>query len=82
MPGVRVENGAIIGTNSLITKNVGPYEIWGGNPARLIRKRFSDEIIDCLQEIQWWNWDIKKITENIDILLGKDLEKLRQLSEI
>ncbi len=81
MPGVKIANGAIIGTNSLVTKNIGPYEIWGGNPARLIRKRFSDEIIEYLEKIQWWNWDIKQIAENVDVLIGKDLEKLRELAQ-
>ncbi|MBQ3564661.1 MAG: CatB-related O-acetyltransferase [Alphaproteobacteria bacterium] len=81
MPGVRISDGAIIGTNSLVTKNVGPYEVWGGNPAHLIRKRFSDEVIDCLEKIQWWNWDIKKIAENVDVLIGKDLEKLKTLAD-
>ena len=80
MPGVKVADGAIIGTNSLVTKNIGPYEVWGGNPARLIRKRFSDEIIEYLEKIQWWNWDIKKIAENVDVLIGKDLEKLKKIA--
>lgn len=77
MPGVMVDNGAIIGTNALVTKNVGPYEIWGGNPARLIRKRFSDDVIEGLQQVQWWNWDIKKIVENVDIILGCNIERLK-----
>lgn len=81
MPGVKVGNGAIIGTKSLVTKNIGPYEIWGGNPAKLIRKRFSDEIIECLEQIQWWNWSIEKITNNIDALIGNDIDKLKALVE-
>lgn len=79
MPGVQVGDGAIIGTNSLVTKNVGPYEIWGGNPARLIRKRFSDEVIDTLLQTQWWNWSIEKIVENVDVLISDNIEKLRKL---
>lgn len=80
MPGVKVEDGAIIGANSLITKNIGPYEIWGGNPAKLIRKRFSEKIIELLLKIQWWNWNIEKIEENVDVLISNDLEKLRILA--
>ena len=80
MPGVNVADGAIIGTNALITKDVGPYEVWGGNPAKLIRKRFSDEIIELLLKIQWWNWDIKKIEKNVDTLISKDVEKLKLLA--
>lgn len=79
MPGVTIGNGAIIGTNSLVTKNVGPYEIWGGNPAKLIRKRFPDEIISLLLQIQWWNWDIQKIVDNVDILISNDVDKLKIL---
>lgn len=79
MPGVKVSDGAIIGTNALVTKDVGPYEIWGGNPAKLIRKRFSDEVIELLLKIQWWNWNIEKIEENVDVLISKDVEKLRLL---
>jgi virginiamycin A acetyltransferase len=76
MPGVHVENGAVIGTNALITKDVGPYEIWGGNPATLIRKRLPDDVIDVLLQVQWWNWSIEKILENVDVLLSNDKGKL------
>ena len=82
MPGVKVADGAIIGTNSLVTKNIGPYEIWGGNPAKLIRKRFSDEVIKLLLEIQWWNWDIKKIEENVDALIGNNVDKLKEIKSL
>ena len=79
MPGVHVADGAIIGTNALVTKDVGPYEIWGGNPAKLIRKRFSDEVIELLLKIQWWNWDIEKIVENVDILISNDINVLKSI---
>lgn len=71
MPGVKVGNGAVIGTNSLITKDVPPYTIVGGSPAKIIKQRFSDEQIILLQKICWWDWDIEKIIENIEILLGE-----------
>jgi virginiamycin A acetyltransferase len=76
MPGVHIANGAVIGTNALVTKDIGPYEIWGGNPAKLIRKRLPDDVIEALLQVQWWNWDIEKILLNIDTLLGNDKEKL------
>ena len=79
MPGVKVADGAIIGTNALVTKNIGPYEIWGGNPAKIIRKRFSDEVIELLLKIQWWNWNIKKIEENVSALISNDIEKLKSI---
>ncbi len=70
MPGIHIADGAVIASRSVVTKNVGPYEIWGGNPARLIKKRFSQEKIDELLKLQWWNWDLQKILENIDSLLA------------
>jgi virginiamycin A acetyltransferase len=79
MPGVHVANGAIIGVNALVTKDIGPYEIWGGNPAKLIRKRLPDDVIGILLQIQWWNWDMEKILGNIDTLLSNDKERLQAL---
>lgn len=68
LAGVTIGDGAIIGNNALVTKDVEPYSIVGGNPAKLIRKRFSEEKIKQLLEIQWWNWEIEKITQNLDFL--------------
>lgn len=65
MPGVKIGNGAIISTNSTVTKDVDPYSIVGGNPALEIRKRFSAEKINELLEMAWWDWDIEKITANL-----------------
>ena len=68
MPGVHIGDGAIIATKAVVTKDVEPYTIVGGNPAKPIKKRFSDDIIAKLMELQWWNWDIEKITQNVDKL--------------
>lgn len=54
--GVTIHNGAVIGTGSVVTHDVPPYEIWAGNPARFIRKRFNDEIIKGLLDSEWWNY--------------------------
>lgn len=54
--GVNIADGAVIGMGSVLTKDVGPYEIWAGNPARMIGKRFEDERIARLLKIRWWNW--------------------------
>ena len=75
MPGVHIGDGAIIATNSTVTKDVAPYAIVGGNPAVEIRKRFSDPKIKELLEMQWWNWDIEKITDNLEYLTGKTIDK-------
>lgn len=61
--GIRIDNGAILGMGSVLTKDVGPYEIWAGNPARFIRKRFDDKTIEKLVESEWWEWEDTKIKE-------------------
>lgn len=77
MPGVKIGDGAIIAANSTVTKNIEPYTICGGNPAKLIKNRFDNEMIERLLNLQWWNWDEKKIFENLELLTSKDgLEKL------
>tara|TARA_B100001079_G_scaffold249220_1_gene239796 strand:- start:40 stop:663 length:624 start_codon:yes stop_codon:yes gene_type:complete len=76
MAGVTIGDGAIIATNSTITKDVEPYTIVGGNPAKEIKKRFSKEVITTLLELQWWNWDINKITRNIQHLTGSEIDKI------
>ncbi|MFT0715942.1 CatB-related O-acetyltransferase [Flagellimonas lutimaris] len=79
MAGVTIGDGAIIATNSTVIKDVEPYSIVGGNPAREIKKRFSDKTIAKLLKIQWWNWDIEKITANLQHLTGNNVEKLIDL---
>lgn len=79
MPGIQIGDGAIIATNSTIVKNVEPYTIVGGNPAKTIRKRFPEEQIEILLELKWWDWDIEKVTRSVKILSGNDLGELRKL---
>jgi virginiamycin A acetyltransferase len=62
MPGVKVGDGAIIAANSTVVKNIEPYAIYGGNPAKYIKRRFSDEKVEFLLKLQWWNWDEEKIS--------------------
>jgi len=76
MPAVRIGDGSIIATNSTVTKNVEPYSIVGGNPAKEIRKRFSDEKIKTLMELKWWDWPVDKITRNLHRLTNDDIEDL------
>ncbi|AJS58692.1 CatB-related O-acetyltransferase [Paenibacillus sp. IHBB 10380] len=79
MPGVRIGDGAIIATNSVVTKDVKPYTIVGGNPAAVIRDRFNEEVTELLLQLQWWEWDIEKITKFISVLCSNDVEQLKQL---
>jgi len=74
--GITIGNGAIIASNSTVVKDVEPYSIVGGNPAKEIKKRFSKETIDKLLEIKWWNWDIEKITENVQNLTDTNIHNL------
>ncbi|ASA19414.1 Vat family streptogramin A O-acetyltransferase [Paenibacillus donghaensis] len=79
MPGVHIGDGAIIAANSTVAKDVPPYHIAGGNPARILRKRFSDELIELLLELKWWDWSIEKVTANLEILCSSDPEQIRTL---
>jgi len=76
MAGVTIGDGAIIAANSTVVKDVEPYSIVGGNPAQIIRKRFPDDTIRRLLEMQWWNWDIEKITRHVQYLTGTDPDLL------
>lgn len=76
LSGVTIGDGAIIGTRALVTKDVPPYTIVGGIPARQIKKRFCEDTISQLLQIKWWNWPVEKITQNIHAIWAGDLEKL------
>lgn len=71
--GVKIGTGAVIGTNAVVAKDIPPYAIAVGNPARVIKYRFDDETIKKFLAVKWWNWDIKKIEENFP--LAQDIEK-------
>lgn len=77
LPGVTIGDGAIIGSFAVVTKDVAPYTIVGGNPAQTIRKRFDESTIEKLLEIAWWNWPIEKITQYVQYLTG-DVESFIQ----
>ena len=79
LPGVNISDGAIIGANSVVAKDIPAYCIAVGNPCTVKKKRFSDEDIQYLQSIKWWDWDIQKIFENLEILSGGNIEEIRNI---
>jgi virginiamycin A acetyltransferase len=81
MPGIKIGDGAIIATNATVTRDIDPYTIVGGNPAREIRKRFSEEQIQFLLKLKWWDWPIEKIEKNLHLLTGNNLQNLHNLTD-
>ena len=81
MPAVSIGDGVIIASGSVVTKDVPPYTIVAGNPAKMLRKRFDDETIATLLEIQWWNWPIEIINQNISAVISGDIEVLKNISQ-
>lgn len=77
MPGVHIADGAIIGANSVVASDVPPYTIVAGNPARIVRRRFDDELTALLLELKWWDRDIEEINSLIPLLSDSDLEKVK-----
>jgi len=77
MPGVRIGDGAVIASKSVVVGDMPPYAVVGGNPAQPIKKRFPDETIQALLEIAWWDWDVEKVSRNLEAIVGADVEALR-----
>lgn len=82
MAGVTIGDGAIIGTRAVVTKDVAPYSIVGGVPAREIRKRFAPEIVERLRELKWWDWPEEKIRKVIPAIQAGDVETLEKFNSI
>ena len=77
LPGTHIGDGAIIGANSVVGSSIAPYTIVIGNPAKVLRKRFDDELIDLMLKFKWWDKSIDEIDNLIPILTCSDLEKVK-----
>lgn len=76
LSGVHIGDGAIIGTRAVVTKDIPPYTVVGGIPAKEIKKRFEEETINKLQQMQWWNWAFDKIQRFLPYIMNGEIDKL------
>lgn len=81
MSGVHIGGGAIIAANSVVPRDIPPYTVAGGNPCRVIRRRFDEELTAYLLELKWWDRDADKIFRNMEALCSGDLTKIRQIRD-
>ena len=79
MPGVRIGDGAIISSRSVVVRDVPPYTVAGGNPATALKQRFTDEVVADLQAIAWWDWPIDEITQHLAAITAADVDALKAL---
>lgn len=78
MPGVHIGNGAIIAARSVVTRDVPDYAVAGGNPGRVLRQRYPDDVVQRLITLAWWDWDIEQIGCHVDAITGADIEALER----
>jgi virginiamycin A acetyltransferase len=77
MPGVKIGDGAIVSSRSVVVSDVAPYTVVGGNPAKLLKHRFEAQVIDALTTIAWWDWPIEKITRHLNLITSSDIGALQ-----
>ncbi len=81
MPGIHIGNGAVVGARSVVTRDVPAYSIVAGNPARVVRMRYSKEEIALIESIAWWDWPPEKITKHLDVIVKRNLRALQCAAE-
>lgn len=82
MPGVTIGDGAIVASRSVVTRDVPPYAIVGGNPAQVVRTRFDEATVERLRRIAWWDWPASRITQHLEAIRGADLARLQAAADI
>nr|WP_199883757.1 Vat family streptogramin A O-acetyltransferase [Massilibacillus massiliensis] len=80
MPGVHIGDGSIIAANSVVAKDIPAFHIAGGNPCKVIKKRFDDDLIVHLLNIKWWDWPPEKIFQNLEALCSGDLSLIKNIT--
>lgn len=75
LSGVRIGDGAVIAAGSVVSRDIGPYEIWAGNPAKFIKKRFTDEQISKLLKIKWWEWNDDQLKKRLNSLCSENIDE-------
>jgi serine acetyltransferase len=81
MSGVTIGDGVVIGARAVVTKNVIPYTVVAGNPAKVVKKRFDDKTIQRLLDVKWWNWSDSKIKAALPLLLNDQIDKFLKFAE-
>lgn len=76
MPGVKIGNGAIISSRSVVVADVPAYGVVGGNPAKVIRERYAPDIVAALETLAWWAWPVEKITEHLELIVSDNVDAL------
>lgn len=82
MPGVRIGNGAIVSSRSVVVQDVPDYAVVGGNPAKVIKERFAPDVVATLQAIAWWDWPIEKITRHLQAIVSGDVPALQACADL
>lgn len=80
MPGVRIGDGAIVASRAVVAADVPPYAVVAGNPARIVKRRFSAAVVARLQAIAWWNWPAATVGGNLEAIMGADLDALERVA--
>lgn len=74
---MRIGNGAIVSSRAVVVRDVPPYTVVGGNPARVIKERFPPEVVEVLETIAWWDWPVEEISRHLRVIVSGDVEALR-----
>jgi virginiamycin A acetyltransferase len=80
MPGVRIGNGAIIGARTVVAGDVPDFAVVAGNPGRVLRRRFPDDVVARLLKLSWWDWDVERIGRHVEAITGADIEALEAVA--